>query len=280
MVAPRLLEREYRQRLFALINLWREEYLRILDPHLEKLAREARPAANRLDGWTDEFGRLMDTLRIGMDRTVPSVKNVSLDIAGQVSIWNQRQWRRTVRAMIGIEVYTREPKLNNAIEGFGSENVALIRKLSDETRGDIEGIVTRGFRTGTRVETIRKQVLEGTDLQPGRFRKTRTRAELIARDQVNKLNGQMTEMRQEELGIEQYFWRTSQDERVRKTHEAMNGKLCRWDDPTVYKNSTTDRQWKSRASIGGVPLPPGEDYQCRCYAEADMSSLLEEAGII
>jgi SPP1 gp7 family putative phage head morphogenesis protein len=198
---------------------------------------------------------------------------VSLDIAQDTTNWNDKQWKKTVRSMVGVDIYTREPWLKDTIDGFEKENASLIRKLADETREDIESIVSRGFRQGKSAATLKKEILNGTDLEPGRFRKTKTRAKLIARDQVNKLNGQLTEMRQTELGITQYIWRTSVDERVRENHKVMEGKTCRWDNSAVYKSGG---KWISRSSIGGVELHPGQDYQCRCYAEADFSTLLGE----
>lgn len=45
-----------------------------------------------------------------------------------------------------------------------------------------------------------------------------------------------------------YIWRTQMDDRVRPRHADREGKEFAWDDPP----------------LGGHP---GEDYNCRCYAE-------------
>ena len=100
---------------------------------------------------------------------------------------------------------------------------------------------------------------------------TESRARLIARDQVSKLNGQITQGRNQALGLDLYVWSDSSDERVRESHDVMDGKVCRWDDPTVYADTVEDAQagrWKSRASIGGVDQHPGQDFQCRCVSRA------------
>jgi uncharacterized protein with gpF-like domain len=57
------------------------------------------------------------------------------------------------------------------------------------------------------------------------------------------------------------------DERVRAAHRPMEGKVCKWDDETVYRNQD-ETAWHARSSIGGVELHPGEDYNCRCVAIA------------
>ena len=67
-------------------------------------------------------------------------------------------------------------------------------------------------------------------------------------------------------------------ERVRESHRALNGKLCRWDDDTVYSEDG-GKTWKSRAAIGGYIGHPGADYQCRCISSPDLSGLLAEIGV-
>jgi SPP1 gp7 family putative phage head morphogenesis protein len=86
---------------------------------------------------------------------------------------------------------------------------------------------------------------------------------------VAKLNGKLTESRQRDIGVEGYIWRTVGDERVRETHESVDGDYYSWDNPP----SETDGN------------APGEDYQCRCWAEPVLPSemefqaqLLEEDG--
>jgi SPP1 gp7 family putative phage head morphogenesis protein len=106
----------------------------------------------------------------------------------------------------------------------------------------------RGLRAGTRVEEIQAEIED-------RFAVPAARAEVIARDQVGKFYGQLAQLRQEELGIESYTWRTVGDERVRDPwHTSLDGKVFRWDDPPV-----TNRR--------GERNHPGGDIQCRCTAE-------------
>ena len=70
----------------------------------------------------------------------------------------------------------------------------------------------------------------------------------ITRDQTNKLTGEMSRLRQTAAGITQYFWQTSEDDRVRETHEEKNGILFDWGLPPQDTGH------------------PGEDIQCRCVA--------------
>lgn len=60
--------------------------------------------------------------------------------------------------------------------------------------------------------------------------------------------GLINQLRQEDLGIEQYIWRSQDDAKVRDSHAGYDDQVFRWDDPPV----------------GGHP---GEAHNCRCYAE-------------
>lgn len=60
--------------------------------------------------------------------------------------------------------------------------------------------------------------------------------------------GAINQLRQEELGVEVYIWRSQDDAKVRDLHAGYDDRLFRWDSPPE----------------GGHP---GEAYNCRCYAE-------------
>ena len=74
-------------------------------------------------------------------------------------------------------------------------------------------------------------------------------ARRIARDQTSKMVGKLNEARQRQVGVEEYVWRTSLDERVRSEHQNNEGRRFRWDQPP-----STDH--------------PGAAIQCRCRADA------------
>ena len=83
----------------------------------------------------------------------------------------------------------------------------------------------------------------------------KTRADLIGRDQINKLNGQLSHLRQINTGITHYFWRDSDDNRVRASH-------------LIFDNNRFS--WKVGAPGG---IHPGDEVQCRCWAEPDFSTV-------
>ena len=60
--------------------------------------------------------------------------------------------------------------------------------------------------------------------------------------------GLINQLRQEDLGIERYTWRSQDDAKVRDSHAEHDDQVFRWDSPPA----------------GGHP---GEAHNCRCYAE-------------
>lgn len=111
------------------------------------------------------------------------------------------------------------------------------RSYSADVR-DVFGDPSKTF--GDRWEGLRDALLERGGV-------SESRAELIARDQTLKLNGAIAKTYQEESGLTHYVWSTSLDERVRKEHKALEGKVIAWHTPPEVGH-------------------PGQDYQCRCVA--------------
>lgn len=185
-----------------------------------------------------------------------------------VSAHNKRRMNTMVRATTGINWDPVETWEDPFMRLWARRNVNLIKGLTDEYIKKINDAVISGVQQGTTSQALSKQLLEINQNM------SKARTNLIARDQIGKLNGQLTKRRQQDIGVSTYIWRTSRDERVRPSHDVMNGKLCRWDDPSVYSDDD-GKTWKKRSSIGGVEQHPGQDYQCRCHGQANLAPVLE-----
>jgi SPP1 gp7 family putative phage head morphogenesis protein len=170
---------------------------------------------------------------------------VSAGFAEGVDQANKQRFYKAMENAVGVN-------LNNVLQNEGledimysttKENVALIKTIPEEYFKQIEGIVFRGTVQGRDATSMIKQITE-------LGHSTEKRARLIARDQTSKLNSALNQQRSQNLGIEEYIWRTANDERVRDTHKSKNGKTFRWDDPPKDTGH------------------PGQDIQCRCVAQA------------
>lgn len=270
----------YTNRLLLLVKEWERLYLSIVDPQLESLAQLAyvqKPEA-KVDAWPDDLSTLMEQLTVNVEGTIKDIESMLLNIGQKTSDWNNTQWRKTMISVLGVDLFTQEPWLVDQIKSFAKQNVGLIKDVSTQTVASVNQAITDGFQRGARIESIRKEILSKSKLEPGRFKKAATRARFIARDQVAKLNGQLTELRQTEVGVGKYIWRSSYDERVRQSHKNMNGRICRWDDATVVL-SQSGKTWIQRSSINGVNKHPGQDYQCRCTPEPMFQDLYTKAEL-
>jgi SPP1 gp7 family putative phage head morphogenesis protein len=142
-------------------------------------------------------------------------------------------------------------------EAWVARNADLI-KVEPRLQRAIEEVLSAPLERGVRVEEIRKQLQE-------RFGIEERRAQLIARDQTLKLAGQLQEERQTQAGIKRYVWTTSDDERVREDHAALDGTIQEWANPPVVDKRTGRRGH------------PGDDFQCRCSADPILDEPEEEA---
>lgn len=243
------IEREYRTKLLRILEDARALLYREFMPNLARLAREARADSGdvRMDAWMNEVRRLFDSMRELM--TVPRAEDIATDTARDINGRNAQSIRAQMRAVLEVDVFTNSPKTAAQSAAFVQENVALIKTIPARYFDDIEQMVLRRFRQGVRPEELEAEIQD-------RYGVSQSRAALIARDQVSKLNGELTRVRQTELGISRYIWRTSKDERVRETHADQEGNIYSWSDPPATGH-------------------PGEDFQCRCHPEPVLDGLLD-----
>jgi len=154
------------------------------------------------------------------------------------------------KAALGVNITTLDKSVPKLVDGFAAENVALIKSLSNKTFDDVEKAVTRAFTSGASADDLSDELQD-------RFGIAERHARLIARDQIGKLNGQVTAARHQELGVKSFTWRTAGDDRVRPEHEDLDGQSFTYDDPPSE----------------GLP---GEPVCCRCSAEPDFGGLLDD----
>jgi SPP1 gp7 family putative phage head morphogenesis protein len=217
------------------------------------------PKTVRLDEGED-LGTLADELEkirieTTQEFTPEELKQLARVTGKSVDEWNDRQMNGQLSGIVEIDLFGSEPWLARELGGFVVENVSLITSVEDEYLAQVEKMVATSIRSGLRVEEI------AADLDD-RFDVSRSRAELIARDQVGKFNGQLTELRQKDLGIETYRWMTSGDSRVRDSHRENAERMTEFGQG-IYA-------WNDPPETGH----PGQDFQCRCWAEPVLDDLI------
>lgn len=137
-------------------------------------------------------------------------------------------------------------------------NVDLIKSIPAQYLDKVGAAVEKAFAEGKRWEDLAKDVKRIGDV-------TDKRARLIARDQTSKMNAAFNAVRQPALGIRRYTWSTSHDERVRRSHGALNG---------------TTQEWAHPPTVDGEPAHPGEPVNCRCVPipKIELEDLAPDGG--
>ena len=161
-----------------------------------------------------------------------------------------REWKKAVKSTLGIDLmddyYTGE-LYRTMMERWVEDNVALIKTIPQESLGRMRRSCWRLSERRNHRRPSSKQIQRTYSVD-------RRHAQLLARDQIAKLNGDITQQQQQDAGVVEYVWSTSGDSRVRPSHAALNHKRFRWDDPPVVDERP------------GGAVTPGKDYQCRCCA--------------
>lgn len=216
----------------------------------------------------DIINEINDSLILVYELLLPKqtqAQNFATFIGLEIAAFNQIQYLKTTNSVLGVDIFLEEPWLEPQLELFSNQNAQLISNMTVNEVERVSGYIQRGLQDGTSFESIAELIEKS-------FGITRRHAKLIARDQSAKLNGSLTKLRQQEVGIQEFVWQTAGDERVRPDHRVLDGKLCKWNDPTVYFDESTNK-WEKRSKIGGTLVQPSQDVNCRCVAVPHIEGL-------
>ena len=209
------------------------------------MAIAERAAMKRaLTGDAQSHWDMLRAITNAMSRTVSQTVSKILSLeAGE----HTKKWLRTTKKAIGVDLaaVVREEDLTELLEQAATRNASLITNIGEQTVNRIQQTVTQAVLSGTPVKDLKARLIED-------FGFADKRAQLIARDQIAKLNADLNRFRHQEAGCEKYQWRTSRDERVRSRHKALHGKIYEYGKPTGAEQG----------------LPPGQPIRCRCVAIA------------
>lgn len=263
---PNSAEREY----VKAVNEYMRSVKKVVEAELPKLSKEYARQLEEMnyhsDGIfdfasfiTDFFGNIKVRLNT-MESFGRFVKR--LRKAGRITKKHEiAEWRRMVKKTLGVDLsedYYNGEFFEQELEQWVKDNVELIRTVPQDMLGDMKDIVSEAYTRGISTKEIQKAIQE-------RYGMSANHARLIARDQMSKLNGQITRKQHEDAGVTRYRWSTSKDSRVRAGHALLEGQIFE------YANPPEIMEWRERKSGGywvstGRHCNPTEDYQCRCCA--------------
>lgn len=187
-------------------------------------------------------------------------EKVAMSMATMVYKDNVNNWRQAARkASRSKEIYAllrkeEEEVHKSTLQELFDRNAKLIKTLPLDVSESVVDHIHKRSLEGVRAEKLAEEI---KDMFP---KKTKAKANLIARTETSKAGAALNQVRAEKLGYNWYVWRSSKDQRVRNAHDIMDGVVCKFRDPPEPER--LNRQPSEGA------YNAGEIYNCRCYAEA------------
>lgn len=228
---------------------------------------------NMRDKSAREVGRELEAVRQNYDFQLGiTAEQIAENWVDKVNKYNRQKFMAQMRKVLGINIAAIvDEAMKDDLDVMIQESASYIKSIPNYLVGHVADRVLQHFKGIPMPEgrTLRQQIKEEFKVSDGR-------AKVLARDQTSKMNTSISAIRQTNLGIEWYVWKTVQDERVvgkpgglypkttklHKNHYIMQNKLCKWADQNVYSDDG-GKTWKPRTA----EMPhnhPGDDIMCRC----------------
>lgn len=236
---PKQPEVKYRKQLQALVKRMKGDIKEQIIPLLKRLEPEYIN-----DAYARTLEEAFQRIRRNYEDIDRNARIVANSMTEDVNSVNKQRFYNAMENAVGIDLRNvlQGEDLDDIMFAVNRENVALIKTIPEEYFKKIETVVFNGVTQGRQASSMIQKIQEIGKV-------TENRARVIARDQTSKLNSALNQQRSQNLGVEEYIWRTAGDERVRPSHASKNGKRFRWDDPPKDTGH------------------PGQDIQCRCVAQ-------------
>lgn len=240
---PLNIEKQYDRILKSLVNDLKYYIKEIIIPQIPSLIKEVNQNTpnDRQDSFIDRLNQLIIYVGNAIQGKIRGTIVESDLVAVEINRFNKNQAQRMNQNLFGIDIFADEPWLKDQLSLFAAQNAQLITSIPEQELSKVQEIIERGLQQGLRFTELTDEIQKS-------FGVTKRRANLIARDQTQKLNASLTRLRQQDVGIEKYEWMTSMDERVRPTHRENQGKVFEWARPPAKTGH------------------PGHDVNCRCWA--------------
>ena len=277
---PHGIERKYYRQLQSFFKPLTDYVRTFVNENMESLLRGDSPEVH-LDAIPgDTFRGMIYNLEDWLSVYMPDISELPADSNNNVILtalgktadeamdFGNKEFSRILDKGIHVNLPTSAPWWNDMKASWAEDNYTLITSNAKNYVSKINTLTEQAIVNGKAPGQLKKEIFAATESLSAKH------CRLLARDQMGKLNGQITQAQMEEIGLDMYVWSTAFDDRVRDSHAVMEGILCRWDDASVcsYDGGKT---WVTRPS-NAVQLHPGQDIQCRCVSLAYYPELTAE----
>lgn len=244
---PAAIEREYVRAVRGVADQTIQAVQRFIIPALSAVRGDDLNRPPEDDRWYNALELAFAEALAAAAVSDEAVRNVIALFAGRVDAFNSAQFHALLRGAYGVDIVTAEPRIAALLRVWEAENLRLIKSIPVQYLDTLQGRIVAAVARGESLRSLTAFVRDT-------YRLPTERAELIARDQVGKLNGRLTGYRQANVGVTEYRWRGTLDARERDAHVSREGKVIAWDTPPDDGH-------------------PGEPIRCRCWAEPVLPDL-------
>lgn len=211
----------------------------------------AKPEAAKGDPLADAFAALKGNIL----KLMPEIQRKLQSIFDDMSDNTRAKFGAEMKNKVGVDlsVLIKRPAFQDQIQLSVKQNLGLISTMTDKQVSQLQGMMYQQLRSGQiDIGALREKITKD-------FGRSKDYADRIALDQTHKLNAAISEICTKSIGSNKYIWRNSQDRRVRGNPAGL------------YPHAKHDH-WARESEIfyWNKPPPgghPGQDYNCRCYAE-------------
>lgn len=219
-----------------------------LEPELRRALRADAPGPDPVTSAQGVLDLLSAALRAYIEGFPPDlIERIFRKHADRVDLFNRRQIRRAFEPIPGINPIADEA-IEDLLRAALRESVGKITTIRTGLFEEITDTIMAAFARGARPETVAKEIGQ-------RWGVAASRIKFVVRNELGNLNAKVNERRQVSVGVTHYFWETSKDEKVRPTHQELQGVRIAWNAPPAVGH-------------------PGADFNCRCRPRPDLSGVI------
>ncbi len=246
-------EVKYRNEILSLLSIQTSEIERIIYPVLRN-----RESEFSRDGIASDLSNMINGIRAKLGNAEGSAKSISEKFISSVNKKQREKFLQSLRSSVGVNIENVliGENLSDLVKAKTVENTSLIKTIPIDYLDKVERVIFSEMTKKKSSKSMIEQIIKIKNI-------SKNRARVIARDQTSKFFANLNEIRQTNLGIREYIWRTADDDRVvgkpggkfpkgnaaHQNHFKRNGKRFRWDKPPADGH-------------------PGEPILCRCIAQA------------
>lgn len=219
--------------------------------HLAKIIHKTGKVRASINDLTDLLISYADSLEWDAYAEFEAVK-----VVRKIAELNSKTWVKaahgTEQSRLIHQILKTEMSESQVFHNLVASNSQLIKSVPRDVAKRITVFASKEAIAGRRGDELEKYI---RSLAP---KLTESHIRMIARTEIAKTQAAITQSRAMMCGCYWYVWETCQDQRVRSSHQHMQGVICNFSDPPAPEVLIGK---KSAGRYG-----PGGIYNCRCYA--------------